>query len=605
MASILLGSTALPRLASAAPALTAERAQALAAAPVWRALLHLHGDESVVADPDFLLGPAAFSPEQELRASIQYLFEDTPAEQRHARICRFPARYAWLAAQLPADEALDPASLCPDIAEFFARAPGDRISLVFASEKLGSASSMMGHVLLKLSGADPQGRPVAHAISYFTNIEGINVPRILFESLVTGKPGYYTLSPYREKEEFYLGREGRNVWEYELEMSPEQRRLLQLHLYELRRIRLTYFFHRHNCATLTADLLSLLDPAVAQQGVLWTSPADVVKGVHAAGLVRGTRAVLASRWRIRMLEQALPTPLQDWAHQAPVQPQPWKADTADSSEGFLLLQLQQARADLERERGRMSTGTHRQLSAQLTAIQQQEHAQAHIDLSGFKAPHRTPQDSQLRVGLARQAGRNWLRLGFLPTAHRLEDDHRQQFDQSELRLADLSLDLDPARGALRLDEFQLYSMATLLPWNAMAGGWSGRFRLGVETHRDAALREYTATNIAGGLGLGFALSRDVLAYGLLGGGLAAVEGRTYGYAEPEAGLIVEEIGAMKTLLSARWNYNQLGSGQGLSAVRLTQIKPFGTRYALVAEVEGSFGGRARQYDGQIALKRYF
>ena len=105
--------------------------------------------------------------------------------------------------------------------------------------------------------------------------------------------------------------------------------------------------------------------------------------------------------------------------------------------------------------------------------------------------------------------------------------------------------------------------------------------------------------------LGFALSRDVLAYGLLGGGLAAVEGRTYGYAEPEAGLIVEEIGAMKTLLSARWNYNQLGSGQGLSAVRLTQIKPFGTRYALVAEVEGSFGGRARQYDGQIALKRYF
>ena len=605
--SLLVGTAALPLAADAgitAPLSPAE-IEALAASPTWRSLLHMHGDASIVADPDFLLSLPAFSAPQELRASIDYLFGEIPEDERRERICRFPARYHWLAARLQPDAGPAPLDACPGVAEFFARAPGERISLVFASEKLGSASSMMGHVLLKLSGSDALGQPVAHAISYFTEIRGINVPKILFESLVTGKPGYYTLSPYREKEEFYLRREGRNVWDYELGMQPAQRRLLLLHLYELRRVRLTYYFHRHNCATLTADLLSLLDPAVARQGVLWTTPADVVKGIHAAGLVTRTEATLASRWRIRMLEPALPAPLRRQARAASVQGGPWQADGADADERFLLLELQQARADFALERGALPEPAHRELGEQLSARQAGEHPQARIDLAAFKAPHRTPQDSQLRFGVARHAGRDWLRLGFLPTAHRLEDDHRQQFDQSELRLADLSLDIDPARGQLRLDEFQLYSMATLLPWNPTAGGWSGRFRLGVENHLDRTLREHTATNLAGGLGLTLALSQDVSAYGLLGAGLAAVEGRAYAYGEPELGLIVEEIGAMKSLLSARWNYNQLGNRDSLYALRLTQIKHFGDRYALVASLDGAFGGDARQYDWQIALKRYF
>ncbi|WP_459782668.1 lipoprotein N-acyltransferase Lnb domain-containing protein, partial [Photobacterium sp. R1] len=74
------------------------------------------------------------------------------------------------------------------------------ISLAYASENLMSPSSFMGHTFIKLSEneTDP-----GHAVSFFTEVDGFNLPKIMFDSLVVGKEGYFIVSPYQESLNFY------------------------------------------------------------------------------------------------------------------------------------------------------------------------------------------------------------------------------------------------------------------------------------------------------------------------------------------------------------------------------------------------------------------
>ncbi|MDX1453513.1 MAG: DUF4105 domain-containing protein, partial [Oleiphilaceae bacterium] len=149
-----------------------------------------------------------------------------------------------------------PQANCPELEEFRHRAPVDSVILAYSSENLMQASSMMGHVFLKLEGRDSGGVMRAHSVSYFTEIQGINVPKIIFDSLVVGKQGFFALTPYSEKLHYYLAGEQRNVWEYQLKATPQQLALLHDHLWELKQTRFTYFFDDYNCATLLSYLLA-------------------------------------------------------------------------------------------------------------------------------------------------------------------------------------------------------------------------------------------------------------------------------------------------------------------------------------------------------------
>lgn len=574
----------------------------LAGKSTWQSLLHLHDGRRVIEDPRFLLSLPNFSPEDELRQSLVLLFAE---QSRREDICRFPARFEWLSRQLQLQTEIRPEQLCPEIAEFLRRAPAEQISLVFASENLTSPSSMMGHVLLKLSGTDESGYARDHAISYFTNIQGINVPKILFDSLVTGKPGYYTLSPYREKEEFYRRRENRNVWTYALKLEPERQRLLLLHLFELRSVRMSYFFQRHNCATLTADLIRLAAPSLPRNSGPWVSPLDVVKAVQSAGLAEATELAPSSAWQIRMLSQALPHRIVNLVRQRIDHQQEFTQDGDDPKTAYLSHQLGLAYSGYLSEEGRLSDQQYEASTRSIRQSLQERYPDYFIDLAAYKAPEKSPQDSQLRVGWGRQAGRSAVMLGVLPAAHRLEDDNRQQFGETELRLADIDVELFVESGQLQLRQFQLYSMSSLIPVDRMTGGLSGRFRIGIEPQTDRRLEDHLAANVGGGFGLTWPLSNNAWVYALAGGGVAAAEGAGYLYAEPELGFVAREIGDMKTLLDGRMLYNQLGDAEAVYALRWRQIKYLGTKYALVAEVERKLGPEMGRYDWQLSLKRYF
>ncbi len=261
----------------------------------------MQGGQALVEDSRFLLSLPQFSLAAELRATLDLLYG--PDAQA---VCRFPARYLWLKRQLalPALPAL-PVEACEDLAEFKARAPIDTLSLVFASETLSHPSSMMGHLFLKLSGRVADSSVREHAVSFFTEPVSLNLPKVLYDSLVGGMKGFFTLGPYQQQIENYIGNESRNLWEFPVRLKPEGLELLQAHLIELRQVEFTYYFQRYNCATLVKHVLAVAEPAILEHKDLWTTPKDVVRAAQDVGMLETANALIAARWTLRILSGGL------------------------------------------------------------------------------------------------------------------------------------------------------------------------------------------------------------------------------------------------------------------------------------------------------------
>lgn len=581
----------------AAQAVTSEEAAAMAAHPVWQALLHLHDGRPQIDDPAFLRSAPAFSAAAEWQATRVAL----TGPDAEAEVCRMPARYLWLRAQGAVGEL--PLSGCTDWQDFSGRAPASRISLVFASENPAQPSSMMGHLFFKLEGRRADGEEVAHALSFYTDAGTWNLPRLLYESLVTGKPGWFALGPYDETVRHYVAGEGRTLWEYALALTPQQTTLLQAHLLELRSARIRYLFQDHNCATLVRDLLRIVQPDAAASAPAspWITPRRVLREQTVRGNPRADRVYTPAAWRVRTLrggldraqiEQALEAvrgagqPLGDAAHET----RGPATDTTDllptDLNGLQALEFTRAWAGLELARGRLGPAQWQRLNTAIDARRAARPADESLAVDAQMDPSRTPPEARWSLGRERRGTRDGWSLRLMPVSHALEDDHRHRLGESALQLFDLGLRLEADR--LRLQHLVVYGVTSLLPHDALAGGWSGRFALGWLPQARADRGTAVAASVEGALGKTLRVHPDIDIHALAGAGLGLRGGPWLSW-QPEAGVTVREVGGLKTLLrwrresrpdghrpaATQWQWTQMLALQpdwqlGLDIVRLDQ-----------------------------------
>ncbi len=261
--------------------------------PVWIALIHSNNGTPEITDNSFLLSHSNFSLAEELKKTIEFLYQGNPDN-----VCRFPARYFWLRQQLSLPKL--PLDSCPDLIEFRRKAPMEHIALVYASETASQPAGILGHAFLKISGMNGHGQEVSHAISFYTDTNTINFPKLLFDSLVTGMNGYFSLTPFDELENLYVHVEQRNLWEYQLRLNDSQRELIRLHLLELKQTRLVYFFQKYNCATVLNFILALSGKPVETE-FFGVTPRDLIKHARQANLIEHTTAITSDRWLFIML----------------------------------------------------------------------------------------------------------------------------------------------------------------------------------------------------------------------------------------------------------------------------------------------------------------
>ncbi len=571
----------------------------LANHPTWSSLLHFRNGNCSIEDTSFLLSGTSCSLDSELAETIKLFYASFKGNNHPA--CRFPARRAFIQRGLLSKGFSLPNIDCPNLEEYLTKAPAESVSLVFASENVSQPSSMLGHVFLKLSGTTDLGVSVDHAVSYFTRIDTANVPRLILESMFFGMTSYYALTPYAEQLKLYLQTEGRNVWEYQLHLSEEERELIHLHIWELKDVKSKYLFAGYNCATVVYFILSIAEPDFLEKWRFWITPLDVAKQAKLSGLIRNTRLIPSDKWKIKMISNELSSQQQSEVyHSVRSYDSELVSDTNDEDLRYLQLELARTYSDYRLNSGAISGKNYQKLQKLYPVDEKRT-----IDVSNYKDPLKRPEDSQVSVGYYFRDNRSFLRLNILPTSHKLSDDNRQLFSESSLELGDTTLLFELDNSSLSLQEFKLFSAASIIPRDNFTGGISGRFGIGVEEHLDESLDTYRAGHVSGGVGLAKSIHENVVVYSLLNTGLGYGNSNAYLYGSPEIGVYVNEIYGLKGVGTYEFVCGQNGDFPCYQRLRFSETVPISSDYALKLGFVHEYRSSEDRQSFEIMLTRYF
>lgn len=247
----------------------------LAENPYWRTLLHykpsvLGHYKSLIDDPSFFFAnKGKTNPEAELEATIRAFFEPKIEGEAHAT-ARFPGRYAWIRQQLNLDTSDFPYD--GDV-EYHAiidvLKPGE-MYLVFPAGYMKNPASVFGHTFMLVE-SEELPRLLASSVNYGA-VTSLNVGFLYaILGLVGGFHGYYGFEPYYEKIKKYANMDMRDMWEYHLNFTPEERDRLMRHIIDMTAIYSNYFFISENCSY---NLLFLIEAARPE-----TKITDAISGV--------------------------------------------------------------------------------------------------------------------------------------------------------------------------------------------------------------------------------------------------------------------------------------------------------------------------------------
>ena len=280
----------------------------------WLRLLHYHqrGPREAVSQVDgkrFFLAPdGARDPEAELAATLVAFAQPVVAghEDEHA-LCRFPARRRLLDDQLHFGSAL-PTPACPALTRFQTDLDPVSVSVVYAANFLDNPASAFGHTFLRLKKRRPAGSKASsdeldHSVEYTAKTDTKNPFLYGFKGLTGFFPGLFRFQSFASKAHEYTDVEGRDLWEYDLNLKESEVELLTLHLWELSVTRLDYYYLTKNCSYHALATIEAAAPRIDLVTHLnvFVLPRDTIKALFSVpGLVRKFDYHPSLRSRVRV-----------------------------------------------------------------------------------------------------------------------------------------------------------------------------------------------------------------------------------------------------------------------------------------------------------------
>ena len=501
--------------------------QQIAKDPLWHLLLQLKNGKPITNDTSIYISKSFASPLDEAQSTVALFQHNTQS------ICNFPARFRLLKRYIPELEIISPEQHCAEYRKFVKSVPADSIKLIYASENVTSASSMMGHIMLRLDGTNDKGIPVEHGITFFTELDSLNVPHIMYETLITGKEGIFKVAPYQEFEQFYLYEEQRNIWRYTLDFNEQQRRFIQDYIWELGQQSPAYFFHIFNCATVTQLLVNIARPAHLNQVASWLTPLDVVKFAQANSLVASTQFVPSNKWQITTLEESIGS-----KRAFTISSHLVHAQLALLSLSFVETKYALALNQYFRSAQTISEQKYQKNTAEIAAFNT-KYKHLSLDVSDFPVPSSRQQEGYVAAGFTHQDSRSFMVFRAFPVARRLADDNRSMIGETELILADVEfrvgLEQDDL-GDIYVDKAMLYQMVSRVPFTQNVSNWSSSFNIGINRILTGERKRKLIVQSEFGLGFTREVLQSLGVYGDIIVGAGANKSEAFIYAKPVIGL---------------------------------------------------------------------
>jgi hypothetical protein len=285
----------------------------------WRLLLHyqdnLFGGVTSEQDDErfFLSLQGKHDPEAELKATIEAFFSPVPLERsKQPAQCTFIARYRWLKERLRFDDGRLAPLVCERFDRWRAELNPQGISLIFPAAFMNNPASMFGHTFLRIDqkGQTEQTRILAYTIDYAAEVPPDVGLEYAYKGIFGGYKGFFSTPPYYLKVQAYRDIENRDMWEYRLNLTPDQVERLIMHAWEMGSAYFDYFFFKENCSYHILSLLEYANPELhlREQFHLYTIPADTVRAVVASPGLVGATTYRPSRSTIIKRKRAILTP---------------------------------------------------------------------------------------------------------------------------------------------------------------------------------------------------------------------------------------------------------------------------------------------------------
>ncbi len=185
-----------------------------------------------------------------------------------------------------------PEVTCKAFDELYEKVDPQSVTLVFADAHINSPASMFGHTFLRID-SSYDSKLLSHAINYAANADQSKENGVVFaiKGLFGGYPGIYSLLPYYEKLKEYKNTEQRDIWEYELNLTPDEVSWMLMHIWEVHATYSWYYFFDENCSYHMLWLLEVARPSVHLREHFYYQviPPETVMAISDENLIRTRR----------------------------------------------------------------------------------------------------------------------------------------------------------------------------------------------------------------------------------------------------------------------------------------------------------------------------
>ncbi|MDH1262368.1 DUF4105 domain-containing protein [Pseudomonas sp. GD03944] len=510
--------------ALASPSASDERLNALSNDPYWIALGHYEtgkfgGWRSYVDDDEFFLAENGDSdPAAELRATLAAIQQPLGADDDKHPQCVYPARTRWLRQQLNLQDLPQPT--CNEYRTWYRDVAPHSTVLVFPAAYLNSPSSMFGHTLLRIDQADVDSNNTAllsYALNFGAFIEGAdNSILYAWKGLMGGYPGLFALVPYREKLAEYRSLENRDLWEYRLNLTPEETGRMVEHVWELKQIRFDYFFFDENCSYRLLELLEIARPGIelTEHFPLTAIPTDTVRAIKDAGLVDRIDYRPSRERELLARAEPLSADEQDWVLSLADDPQALEDSAFKALPTDRQSLIQDAAFRLLRYR---NTGeardpeTARHSFTLLKAINQNPPPPFEIERPGL--PEQGHESRTWQLGAGSRDDRAFAEYGLRMAYHDLNDNLYGFPLGAQIEILQLKL-RQYENNHWQLQRLDLASIRSFTPRNQLLKPWSWQVAGGLERVLGKDGDETLVSHINGGAGITWELSDELLGFAL-------------------------------------------------------------------------------------------
>ena len=240
----------------------------------WLRLLHYHKGfwnftlKSQADGKGFFISPNGdHDPLAELGATYEAMSETSSKrfgkDKVHAQ-CSFPARYKFLKKYFPNNTWKDVS--CPKLEAVLKKFNGESLTYVFSTAFPNNPGSMFGHTFVRINARSEKNKKhmelFDHGLSYAAlTPEGFSGMALVIKGLFGLYPGFFSSPLYYEKIAEYTHFESRDLWEYALDINPEETDMFIKATWEIAHNGyFDYYFFDENCAFHLLSLLEIAKP---------------------------------------------------------------------------------------------------------------------------------------------------------------------------------------------------------------------------------------------------------------------------------------------------------------------------------------------------------